>query len=45
LLDFLREEIKFLSKEELIMQINIDKTRALALKKEIKWLEIGLNLQ
>lgn len=44
-IDFLREEIKFLSKEELIMQINIDKTRALALKKEIKWLEIGLNLQ
>ena len=41
----LRDEIKFSSKEELIMQINIDKKRALALKKEIKWQEIGLNLQ
>ena len=44
-IDFLREEIKFSSKEELIMQINVDKARALTLKKEIKWLEIGLNLQ
>lgn len=42
---FLRNEIKFSSAEELIMQINIDKNRALELKKEIQWQEIGLSLQ
>ena len=43
--DFIRNEIKFSSKEELIMQINIDKTKVLTLKEKIKWQEIGLNLQ
>ncbi|MBE6536936.1 MAG: bifunctional riboflavin kinase/FAD synthetase [Ruminococcaceae bacterium] len=44
-IEFLREEIKFSSKEALISQINVDKNRALSLKKEIPWQEIGLSLQ
>ena len=44
-IEHLRGEIKFSSAEELIMQINVDKKRALELKKEIQWQEIGLNLQ
>lgn len=44
-ISFIRDEIKFSSKEELIMQINIDKNRALSLEKEIQWQEIGLSLQ
>jgi len=42
-IEFLRDEIKFSSENDLIMQINIDKNRALELSKEIKWQEIGLN--
>ena len=42
--DFLREEKKFSGENELIMQINIDKSRADELIKELKWQEIGLNL-
>lgn len=42
---FLRDEKKFKSAEELIMQINIDKKRALKLTEELKWQEIGLNLR
>lgn len=44
-IEFLREEIKFSSKEELISQINVDKNRALSFEKEIQWQEIGLSLQ
>ena len=44
-IDFIRDEIKFPSQKELIMQINVDKTRALTLKEEIKWQKIGLSLQ
>ena len=44
-IDFIREEIKFPSQKELIMQINIDINRAKELAKEIKWQEIGLSLQ
>ena len=44
-LEFLREEQHFSSTEKLILQINIDKNRALELTKEKKWQEIGLNLQ
>ncbi len=44
-IEHLRGEIKFSSPEELIMQINVDKKRALELKKEIQWQEIGLSLQ
>lgn len=44
-IDFIREEIKFPSQKELIMQINIDINRAKELTKEIKWQEIGLSLQ
>ena len=43
-IEFLRDEIKFSSQNDLIMQINVDKNRALQLSKEIKWQEIGLNL-
>ncbi|MBQ9071109.1 MAG: bifunctional riboflavin kinase/FAD synthetase [Clostridia bacterium] len=44
-IDYLREEKKFSSAEELIMQINVDKNRAKELVKEIQWQEIGLNLR
>ncbi len=44
-IDFIRDEIKFPSQKELIMQINIDINRAKELAKEIKWQEIGLSLQ
>ncbi len=42
-IDYLREEKTFSSKKELIMQIDIDKTRAKSLIEELKWQEIGLN--
>ena len=42
-ISFMRDEIKFPSQKELIMQINIDINRAKELSKEIKWQEIGLN--
>lgn len=44
-LAFLREEKKFSSAKELIMQINIDKTEALKLSGELKWQDLGLSLQ
>ena len=40
-----REEKKFSSPEELIMQINVDKNKALELIGDLKWQEIGQNLQ
>ncbi len=42
-IEFIRGEIKFSSQNDLVMQINIDKNKALALKEEIKWQEIGLS--
>lgn len=41
--DFLRNEKKFSSAEELLMQINVDKTKTLKLFGDIKWQELGLN--
>ena len=43
LLGFLRDERLFDSKEELIMQINVDKKHASELFTEAKWQELGLN--
>ncbi len=43
LLAFLREEKKFSSAKDLIMQINVDKIEALKLSGELKWQELGLN--
>ena len=42
-LGFLREEIKFLNENELIMQINIDKNRTIKENGELTWQAIGLN--
>ena len=42
-LGFLREERAFSSEKELIMQINIDKNRAIKENGDLKWQEIGLN--
>ena len=42
-LGFLRDEKKFPSVEKLVMQINIDKNRAIKENGDLKWLEIGLN--
>ena len=42
-IDFLRDEKKFSSAEELIMQINVDKNKTLELLGDIKWQELGLN--
>ena len=42
LIDYLRDERKFEDEKELILQINIDKNRAIQLFKEISWQEIGL---
>ena len=44
-LDYLREEKVFSGAEELIMQINIDKNKALELLGDLKWQEIGQSLQ
>ena len=44
-LHYIREEKKFSNAEELILQINVDKNKAIKLAGEIKWQEIGLNLQ
>ena len=41
-LDFLRDEKKFNSQKELIMQINIDKNRAISENGAITWQELGL---
>lgn len=41
--DFLRNEKKFSNAEELLMQINVDKTKTLKLFGDIKWQELGLN--
>ena len=43
-IDYLREEKKFLSSEELTTQINVDKIKTLKLFGETKWQELGLNL-
>lgn len=43
-LGYLREEKKFSSPEELIMQINVDKNEAIYKNGELKWQEIGPNL-
>lgn len=42
-LGFLREEKRFSSAQELIMQINVDKNRAIKENGDLKWLETGLN--
>lgn len=42
LLDFMRDEIVFSSPEELKMQINIDKNRAIKENGDITWQELGL---
>ena len=42
-LGYLREEKVFPSEKELIMQINIDKNRAIQENGDLKWQEIGLN--
>lgn len=42
-IEFIRDEIKFSSQNELITQINVDKNKALKLMEEIKWQEIGLS--
>ena len=42
-LNYLREEIRFSSENELIMQINIDKTKTLEIFGDVKWQEFGLN--
>ncbi len=42
-LSYLREEERFESEKELIMQINVDKTTALNRYGEIKWQELGLS--
>ena len=41
--EFLRDERRFSSAEELIMQINVDKNKTLELFGDIKWQELGLN--
>lgn len=42
-IDYMREEKAFSSEKELIMQINVDKNRAIKENGEIKWQEIGLS--
>ena len=42
-LGYLREEKRFSSPEELIMQINVDKNRAIKENGDLKWQEIGPN--
>jgi riboflavin kinase/FMN adenylyltransferase len=42
-LGYLREEKRFEDKNDLILQINVDKNRAIKENGDIKWLEAGLN--
>lgn len=42
-IEFIRDEKKFSSAEELIMQINVDKNKALEISGDVKWQELGLN--
>jgi riboflavin kinase/FMN adenylyltransferase len=42
-LGFIRDEKKFNSKEELIMQINVDKIKTINENGDLTWQEIGLN--
>ena len=42
LLEFMRDEMRFESEKELIMQINIDKKQAIKKNGEEKWQELGL---
>ena len=44
-LGYLREEMRFESEKELIMQIEVDKIRTITENGESKWQEIGLSLQ
>ena len=44
-LGFLRDEIRFSSEKELIMQINVDKNKVIKENGELTWQAIGLNLQ
>ncbi|MBO7304844.1 MAG: hypothetical protein J6V09_06450 [Clostridia bacterium] len=44
-LGYLREEKAFSDSNELILQIKVDKNRAIKENGDLKWLEIGLNLQ
>ena len=41
--EFLRDEKKFSSAEELVMQINVDRNKTLELFGDMKWQELGLN--
>ncbi len=43
-LDYLRDEVRFNTEKELIMQINVDKNTTITKNGELKWQEIGLNL-
>lgn len=42
LIDYLRDECKFKTQDDLILQINIDKNKALSIFEELSWQEIGL---
>ena len=42
-LGYLREEKRFKDKKDLILQINIDKNKAIEENGDLKWLETGLN--
>ena len=44
-LEYLREEKRFESEKELIMQINIDKNTIIERNGDAKWQELGPNLQ
>jgi len=44
-IDYLRDEKKFSSEKELIMQIMIDKNNAIRILEDLKWQEIGQSLQ
>ena len=44
-LERLRDEMRFDDKNDLIMQINIDKNKALEITGDKKWQELGLKLQ
>ena len=43
-IDYLRDERRFSGAEELVMQINIDKNKAIELLGDLKWQEIGQSL-
>ncbi len=43
-LEYLRDEVRFNTQKELIMQINVDKNTTIKKNGEMKWQEIGLSL-